>query len=138
MRIVLDTNVVVSGLLNAFGPSAQIVRLVAAGNLDLCYDARILTEYRQVLLRPKFRFERRLVEVFLQQIQSGGVEVLARPLALTLPDSDDAMFVEVAVAGRASHLVTGNLKHYPLSPTLGLRVVSPREFADELVEADSS
>ncbi len=46
MRIVLDTNVVVSGLLNAFGPSAQIVRLVAAGNLDLCYDARILTEYR--------------------------------------------------------------------------------------------
>ncbi|HVF58692.1 MAG TPA: putative toxin-antitoxin system toxin component, PIN family [Thermoanaerobaculia bacterium] len=136
MPIVLNTNVVVSGLLNAFGPSGQIVRLVAVGNLDLCYDARILTEYRQVLLRPKFRFERRLVEVFLQQIQSGGVDVLARPLALTLPDSDDAMFMEVAVAGRASHLVTGNLKHYPLSLTSAFRVVSPREFVDELARSE--
>lgn len=136
MKVVLDTNVVVSGLLQPFGPSGQIVRLVAADELALCYDARILAEYRQVLLRPKFRFEPRLVEIFLQQVQSGGADVPARPLALTLPDPDDAMFVEVAVAGRASHLVTGNLKHYPLSSTSGLRVVSPRELVDEIARSE--
>jgi len=38
MRIVLDTNVVVSGLLTPFGASAQIIRMVASGHLVLCYD----------------------------------------------------------------------------------------------------
>ena len=65
MRVVLDTNVVVSGLLQALGPSGQIVRLVAEGELQVCYDVRILAEYREVLLRPKFRFEPGRVEAFL-------------------------------------------------------------------------
>jgi predicted nucleic acid-binding protein len=46
MRIVLDTNVHVSGLLSPFGPPAQIVRLVASGTIVLCHDARILAEWK--------------------------------------------------------------------------------------------
>lgn len=44
MKVVLDTNVVVSGLLSPFGPPGEIVRMTADGFLELCYDARILSE----------------------------------------------------------------------------------------------
>ena len=56
MKIVLDTNVVVSGLLCPFGPSGEVVRIAVSGELQLCYDARILSEYEEVLLRPEFSF----------------------------------------------------------------------------------
>ena len=48
MKVVLDTNVLVSGLLNPYGPPGRIVQLAAAGELQLCLDARILAEYREV------------------------------------------------------------------------------------------
>ena len=57
MRIVLDTNVLVSGLLTPFGSSGEIVRMVFSGELILCIDARILSEYKEVLNRPKFKFD---------------------------------------------------------------------------------
>lgn len=62
MKVVLDTNVLVSGLLQPFGLSGQIVSLVASGELVLCHDARILAEYREVLLREKFRFDPERIE----------------------------------------------------------------------------
>ncbi len=55
MKIVLDTNVLVSGLLTPFGPTGEIVRMVSAGELILAIDARILSEYQEVLHRPKFK-----------------------------------------------------------------------------------
>ena len=57
MKIVLDTNVLVAGLLSPFGPCAQIVRMVSSGDLTLYFDARILSEYSEVLRRSKFRFQ---------------------------------------------------------------------------------
>ena len=52
MDIVIDTNVLVAGLLSPFGACGEIVRMVSAGELELSIDARILTEYNEVL-RPK-------------------------------------------------------------------------------------
>ena len=130
MRIVLDTNVLVSGLLQAVGTSGQIVRLVASGELVLCHDPRILLEYREVLLRPKFRFDTDRFHNLLQQILAEGVPVAAGPLPVTLPDPNDAPFLEVAQAGGARCLVTGNLKHYPEPARQGLEVVAPRAFLD--------
>jgi len=57
MKIVLDTNVLISGLLRPFSSPGKIVRMVASGNLQMCYDVRILSEYKDVLLRPKFSFD---------------------------------------------------------------------------------
>lgn len=53
MRIVLDTNVLVAGLLSPFGPCGEIVRMVSSGEPALCFDARILSEVNDVLKRPK-------------------------------------------------------------------------------------
>ncbi len=139
MRVVVDTNVLVSGLLSPFGPPAQIVRMVASGVLAVCHDARILSEYRDVLLRPKFGFAEEAVDALLDQIISLGYAVTSEPLRAALPDRDDEPFLEVALSGRAEALVTGNLKHYPKKAREGAVVLSPAEFIDQYkTRTDSS
>lgn len=128
MKVVLDTNVLVSGLLSPSQSPGQIVQMVSSGTLTLCYDARILTEYRAVLLRPKFSFHVEHVDALLDQIRFCGVSIAAGPLSRNLPDIHDEPFLEVAVSGRAKCLITGNLKHYPVSNREGVAVLSPAEF----------
>jgi len=130
VKLVLDTNVVVSGLLSPFGPPGDIIRMVASGDLELCYDARILSEYRKVLLRQKFPFDRTHVEDLLEQIEVCGYVITGKPLIKRLPDSDDESFLEVALEGEAQYLVTGNLRHYPVKKRQGILVLSPREFLE--------
>jgi len=128
VKIVLDTNVLVSGLLSPYGAPGQIVQMIVAGRVSLCYDARILSEYREVLLRPEFSFAARDVESLLEQIRVSGEPEAATPLPATLPDPDDAPFLEVALAAKAEYLVTGNARHFPVGSRCGVRVVSPSEF----------
>ena len=130
MRIVLDTNILVSGLLQALGPSGQIVRWVAADEPVLCYDPRILAEYREVLRRKKFSFDLERVEALMAQIRASGVLLVGRSLAVRLPDLDDEPFLEIALAGGASYLVTGNLKHYPVEARQGIEVLAPGAFIE--------
>jgi putative PIN family toxin of toxin-antitoxin system len=128
MKIVLDTNVLVDGLLSPFGPCAEIVRMVSSGRLTLYFDARILSEYSEVLRRPKFRFQIAKVVALLDHIERRGHIVASSPLSRLLPDPADQPFLEVAVAGQAVCLVTGNHMHYPLDLRQGVQVLSPSEF----------
>jgi putative PIN family toxin of toxin-antitoxin system len=130
LRIVLDTNVLVSGLLSPFGPPGEIVRLVSSGSIVLCLDARILSEYEAVLLRPKFGFQPGEVAAFIDYIDFRGETVAARPLATRLPDPADEPFLEVAVACAAECLVTGNVKHFPHKEYGGVPILSPAEFIE--------
>jgi putative PIN family toxin of toxin-antitoxin system len=128
VRIVLDTNVLVSGLLNPYGPPGRIVEAVAVGDLVLCYDARILLEYEDVLLRPKFRLNPRRVSPLLESITTFGEEFAGKPLRIGLPDVDDEPFLEVAIAGGVDGLVTGNQKHFPSRACEGIPIVDPAAF----------
>lgn len=130
MIIVLDTNVLVSGLLNPHGPPGRIVPLIADGKLSLCFDARIISEYRDVLLRPAFSFCAGHVEALIAQIWAAGIAVASMPLPHPLPDHDDEPFLEAALAGGAQCLVTGNPRHFPACLRCGIEVVSPAEFLD--------
>lgn len=138
MTIVLDTNVLVSGLIAPFGPPGDIVRLLASGAIRVCYDARILAEYREVLSRPAFGIATHRMASLLDQVESDGVLVTARPLAMRLPDPEDEMFLAVALSGGARCLVTGNLRHYPERCRQGATVVSPRRFVELYVDATQS
>jgi putative PIN family toxin of toxin-antitoxin system len=128
MIVVLDTNVLVSGLLTPFSPCGEIVRMVSSGELTLCLDARLLAEYSEVLRRPHFQFDPNLVAALLDHVSHTGVPVSASPLVASLPDPDDAAFLEVAIAGEAECLITGNLKHFPGRSRQGVTVLSPRDF----------
>ena len=132
MRIVLDTNVVVSALLRPGGIPDQVVGLVLAGRLSLNVDSRIMAEYRAVLERPEFDFPKDEVEAFLAFVERAEW-VVADPLELALPDETDRPFLEVAVAGGADALVTGNPRHFRLRGTrLDLAVLTPRGLLERL------
>jgi uncharacterized protein len=55
MKIVLDTNIVVSGLLHSEGNPGQILALALSGAIQICHHEQILAEYREVLARPRFK-----------------------------------------------------------------------------------
>jgi len=128
MKIVLDTNVFVSGLLTPFGSSGEIVRMIAAGKLILQYDSRILLEYKEVLYRPKFQFNREDIDLLFDYITKNGQIVSTSPSKKSLPDPDDEPFLEVAIGGEAECLVTGNKVHYPRQFREGIKILSPSEF----------
>ena len=130
MRIVLDTNVIVSGFLSPYRAPGAMVRMVSDLTLRLCYDARIFSEYETVLTRPKFGFASKKMEAFLEQAKVRGERVVGKPLPKSLSDQADQMFLEVALAGKAECLVTGNLKHFPKAFCQGMRVFSPLDFLD--------
>lgn len=129
MKAVVDTNVLVSGLLSPYGPPGEIVRMVSSGALLLCFDARIISEYSQVLNRPKFPFRKEEVESLLEQIQARGSVVASEPLTRRLSDPHDEAFLEAAVAGKVGMLVTGNLRHFP-SSFQHVKIVSPSVFLE--------
>ena len=130
MRVVLDTNVLVSGLLSAAGPPGWILEAVLAGELELAFDAAIRQEYEEVLRRAEFGFEpARIDEVLAALDQFAFVVTAAPPWPVRLSDRDDERFLAVALAS-ASGLVTGNLRHFPSRARRGVAVLSPREFVD--------
>jgi len=130
MIIVLDTNVVISGTLKPYGRAATMLRLVTDGTTQLAYDLRLLSEYRDVLNRPKFNFAKENVELFLEQIEEEGLLVSVRPLIYHLPDSDDEPFLEIALSGGAKAIVTGNKRHFPKRQYGEVRILSPAEFLE--------
>jgi uncharacterized protein len=132
VRIVLDTDVLVSGLLSPSGPPGRIVDLVAAARVALAFDDRILAEYREVLARPRLRIEPAEAAAILDLIVSEGLYIPAAPLDVALPDPEDLPFLEVAVAVAADALVAGNVRHF--RPVRGANVAairSPTEFLAE-------
>ncbi|MGH7543016.1 MAG: putative toxin-antitoxin system toxin component, PIN family [Gemmatimonadota bacterium] len=132
MKVVLDTNVLVSGLLNPHGSPGRIVDAVLEGRVRPLFDDRVLGEYREVLARPKFAFDSEDVGHFLDYLEATGEPVVAVPLDVSLPDPDDVPFLEVASAGRAS-LITGNRDHFkPVRGSHDVRVLPPDAFLKEL------
>lgn len=128
MIIVLDTNAVISGILKLYSPSAAILRLVAEGAIQATYDLRALAEYRDVLTQTEFNFSQDTVDAFLTQIEQEGLSVSCRPLKSHLPDPDDEPFLEIALASKATAIVTGNKRHFPKREYEGVKIFSPAEF----------
>jgi putative PIN family toxin of toxin-antitoxin system len=125
MRLVVDTNVLVSVLLHPGRVPDRMLAALWAQRALVLYDARVLNEYRTVLGRPKFHsIERRRTEELLETLLSRGEDLgVVAPWEGSMMDESDRMFVEVALAGRAVAIVTGNVKHYP--SVLGFEVLPP-------------
>ncbi len=131
MNVVLDTNVLVAGLLTPRGPSGRIIDLLLNGDLTPCFDDRIMAEYREVLARAKFGFDPTQIEAVLDYIEGDGLHIVAAPPGVFLPDPDDTAFLEVAIAAGVERLITGNTRHFPAKSRRGIRVVDPREFIEQ-------
>jgi putative PIN family toxin of toxin-antitoxin system len=131
IRVVLDTNVIVSALLHPLGAPAAVFLLVAAGAVQLCVSGNIYAEYEEVIRRPRFARNEDVISATLQTVREKGFWVKPTETIKACSDSDDDIFLECAHAARADYLVTGNLKHFPHSWGATL-IVTPRRFVDLL------
>lgn len=128
MNVVLDTNVLISALINPEGVPAQVLNLVVNGKLVLLYDNRIIKEYTDVLSRKKFGFSLELILPLIDFIQNDGIFITAEPQKKQFIYKDDKKFYELALTGNASYLITGNKKHFPKDSI----IVSPADFVSKL------
>lgn len=132
MKIVLDTNVLVSAFIKPQSNAAKILRLVLQGDVHIIVNEYILTEYYEVLARPKFDLKFDKVQTILELIRSKSIKAPALAKSFHLPDCSDEPFLEAALAGHAHVLITGNKKHFPKKSCKGQKVVTPQEFLSEL------
>ena len=125
---VIDTNVLVSALLSNHHDAAtvQVISRMLAGEIIPIYSPLILREYREVLLRKKFRFHSEIVHMLVAAIEKYGVSVEPSQTGIALPDPKDVPFYEVVMEKRddGAYLVAGNIKHFPVEPF----IVTAREL----------
>jgi uncharacterized protein len=113
IRVVLDTNVVVSAHLNSEGYERSVLDLALSGKLRMFVSEAILREYESVLRRPKFRLKPLIVSRSLRLFRSAARVVAPYGQLNVARDFGDNRFLECAEAAKADYLVTGNKRHFP-------------------------
>jgi len=127
LRVVLDTNVLVSALWTPAGNASTIINLILTDKVVPCFDQQILHEYQVVLSRPRLAFPAGQVNELLSEITNRGLSVIILPSSIRLPDESDRKFFDTAKYCEA-YLITGNIKHYPKDPM----ILTPARFLDIL------
>lgn len=127
MGVVIDTNVIVSGLINPHGSPAGIINMLLNEGIIILYDNRILEEYSDVLSRKEFNFSKDIIQAIMEYIKTNGEFIPALPAKIKFTDIGDKPFYEVALTGKADCLITGNKKHFPQNKK-GIKIVSPEKF----------
>jgi putative PIN family toxin of toxin-antitoxin system len=129
IRAVIDTNVLVSGMLSGDGPPGAILGLTLRGLIMPVFNGQILAEYDRVLHRPRFGFVIPEIRSIIDTIEGIGLETQEGAWPEALPDRDDEKFLVAAAAGDAV-LITGNLRDFPAPARRHVAVLSPRQFLD--------
>jgi putative PIN family toxin of toxin-antitoxin system len=127
LRLVIDTNVVVSAALKADGIQRTVLLLAITKPARLYVSEAIIAEYREVLARPELKIRKGLRQQVFQLVRSHSQTVKASRRLQITPDPDDNVFLECADAARADYLVTGNLRHFPRF-WKKTKVITSREF----------
>ena len=127
LRLVLDTNVVISAAIKPVGLQRTVLTVALTKPARVYVSEPILEEYREVLSRPELRIGKGLRQQLLQLIKNRSYSVIpARRIEIT-SDPDDNMFLECADSARADYLVIGNQKHFPKF-WKKTKIITPREF----------
>jgi putative PIN family toxin of toxin-antitoxin system len=129
LRLVLDTNVVISAALKPDGMQRTALLLATTKPARMYFSQCILDEYASVLARPGFQIRKGLQLQILQLVKNRGSLIAPRVRIQGASDPDDDMFIECADAARADYLVTGNQKHFPRF-WKATKVITAREFIE--------
>jgi putative PIN family toxin of toxin-antitoxin system len=127
LRLVIDTNVLVSAALKPGGLQRTVLLLAITKPARWYVSRPILEEYSEVLARRELRIRKGLRLQFLQLIRNHSFTVTPKKRLEVTPDPDENMFLECADAARADYLVTGNQKHFPRF-WKQTKIITPREF----------
>ena len=123
---VIDTNVLVSARItkNSSSATVKVLNNMFNGTIIPIFNDEIIAEYTDVLHRPKFRMRDEDINLIIKYIKNYGIHSDRVPFDGTMPDEKDRPFYEVSLSVEDSFLVTGNLKHFPVTP----KVVTPSQI----------
>ena len=124
--VVIDTNVFVSSLItsNLQSPTFRVIEAMLEKKITPLYNNEIISEYSEVLHRPKFGFDESKINLYIDAIMREGISSYRVTSNESFPDPKDIVFYEVAMSKEDAYLVTGNIKHFPKKPI----VVTPAEM----------
>ena len=129
LRLVIDTNVVVSAALKPEGLQRTVILLALAKPARWYVSDAILNEYATVLARFELRIRKSLRQQLLQLIRDQSRLIVPSRLPQITTDPADNIFLECADAARADYVVTGNVRHF-LKFWKNTKVITSREFLD--------
>ena len=133
IRVVLDTNILVSALLSPQGPPAQVfVIAILEPDIQLCVSGDIFAEYEEVIRRPRLHRSESEIAAALRSIRQIAFWVKPTESVHACSDPDDNIFLECAQAAAAHYLITGNTRHFPAA-WAGTQVVAARQFLNAVV-----
>jgi putative PIN family toxin of toxin-antitoxin system len=127
LRVVLDTNIVVSGILRPKGAPATILDAATSKRFHSFVSESLLEEYTGVLARDYLRLDQQRAARLIRSLRAVATIVVPRKRVTVARDPDDDRVMECAVEAAADFIVTGNTRDFP-SQYHGVRVVTPRAF----------
>lgn len=127
IKIVIDTNIIISAALTPLGNPAKIIDMVFEDKLQIFYSLQILSEYKEVLSRPRLKIATQTQIDILGAIKEVGT--LIEPTISNIPfiDESDRIFYDTAKTSRAI-LISGNIRHYPDEAF----IMTPSDFLKEV------
>lgn len=127
LRVVIDTNVVVSAALRPYGLQRTVFLLALTKPARMYVSQEILAEYRNVLARSTLKIAKGRQQQLLQLVRNRAHAVHPRYKLEITSDPEDNKFLECADAARADYLITGNQRHFPRF-WKNTKVITSREF----------
>ena len=136
LRLVFDTNIIVSALLKPQSNPALIVSLFIRGDCSVCLSKEIFTEYEEVLARDKFkRLDEARVKELLSILKRSALWVIPK-ISINDVAKDPAgnTFLECALEAKADFFITGNIHHFPVKEFHNTHIVTPSEFMNLITQ----
>jgi putative PIN family toxin of toxin-antitoxin system len=132
MRVVVDTNVLVSALIRPQGAVGPVFTQLREGAYDLLYSEQLLTELASVLVRPhihdRYLAGKADIGAILLTITRQGERIVSGRVITVCRDARDNWLLEAAVAGKADAIVTGDHDLLVLHPFEGIPIITPASF----------
>lgn len=136
MRVVVDTNVLISALLKADGSPAKIVSLWRSGELELVVSEEVVSEVSRVLgyQRIRTRVSAEEAERFLDLLRTAALAVTAyENVTVVKDDPDDDKFLAIAIVSGAEHIISGDTHLLSIGNYQGIEILTPAGFLTNIL-----
>ena len=132
LKVVLDTNVLISAVLFGGNPRKILYRVIR-GNIKLCISEQIIDELKRVLKRPKFGFSPEIIQLIVNELIMLSEFIIPRiKIDVIQVDPEDNKILECATEGGANYIITGDIHLLELQSFKEIKIVNPAKFIEEV------
>lgn len=130
MRIVIDTNVVASGIVFG-GKPERLLELAIKNDVEMCVSPQILAEYDEIIVRLSAKYPNRTIAISLKDLTDNALLVSPSQTVTVCRDPDDNKFIECAMEGKCLYIVSGDNDLLDLRSYADVEIVTVAEFFEQ-------